>query len=99
MIVLKLRGARQRMKAATGRCEGRHFYGQHPLRPEEALGLKRIRELHAEGKCPLAIAKGAKRRGYLERPSLTAALTVDGGEACNKIEVQLPAPVLLPMPT
>lgn len=28
MIVLKLRGARQRMKAATGRCEGRKPYGE-----------------------------------------------------------------------
>jgi DNA invertase Pin-like site-specific DNA recombinase len=29
MIVGKLRGARQRVKAKTGRCEGRKHYGFH----------------------------------------------------------------------
>ncbi len=30
MIVIKLRGARQRKKALTGRCEGRKPYGYYP---------------------------------------------------------------------
>ena len=63
MIVLKLRGARQRMKAATGRCEGRKPYGfyegeQTPLvRMKElrdsGMGYDRIAEaLNAEGLKP-----------------------------------------------
>ena len=32
MIVIKLRGARQRKKARTGRCEGRKPYGHYPGR-------------------------------------------------------------------
>lgn len=46
MIVAKLRGARQRMKAKTGRCEGRKPYG---LTPEEADTIDRIRELRSAG--------------------------------------------------
>jgi DNA invertase Pin-like site-specific DNA recombinase len=42
MIVLKLRGARKRMKAATGRCEGRKRYGE---KPGEAAILARIMEM------------------------------------------------------
>jgi len=36
MIVLKLRGARQRKKALTGRCEGAKPFGLDPKRPDEA---------------------------------------------------------------
>jgi len=46
MIVLKLRGARQRMRAKVGRCEGRKPYG---TRPGEEQIVKRMRELRAEG--------------------------------------------------
>ena len=46
MIVAKLRGARQRMKAKTGRCEGRKPYGFYP---GEAQVISRMKELHAAG--------------------------------------------------
>ena len=42
MIVLKLRGARQRKKAATGKCEGAKPFGSHPDKPEESPVLQRI---------------------------------------------------------
>ena len=45
-IVLKLRGARQRTKARTGRCEGRKPYGD---RPGEAVVFARMKELRASG--------------------------------------------------
>lgn len=45
-IVLKLRGARQRMKATTGRCEGRKPYGE---RDGEAAAIERMRELRTAG--------------------------------------------------
>jgi DNA invertase Pin-like site-specific DNA recombinase len=45
-IVLKLRGARQRMKAATGRCEGRKPYGD---REGEAAVIERMRQLRLSG--------------------------------------------------
>lgn len=46
MIVLKLRGARQRMRAKTGRCEGRKPYG---AREGEQEVISLIRELSARG--------------------------------------------------
>ena len=46
MIVSKLRGARQRKKALTGRCEGNKPYGHYP---GEKTTLERMRELKAEG--------------------------------------------------
>ena len=45
-IVLKLRGARQRMKARTGRCEGRKPYGE--TEGEQAI-ISRMKELRASG--------------------------------------------------
>ena len=45
-IVLKLRGARQRVKARTGRCEGRKPYGD---RPGEAEVIAHMKELRASG--------------------------------------------------
>ena len=45
-IVLKLRGARMRKKAATGRCEGRTPYGH---REGEQQILEQVRTLRAEG--------------------------------------------------
>lgn len=46
MIVAKLRGARQRMKAKTGRCEGRKPYG---FFPGEAEVIERMKQLHGSG--------------------------------------------------
>jgi DNA invertase Pin-like site-specific DNA recombinase len=46
MIVLKLRGARQRLKAKTGRCEGAKPYG---TLPGEAAVVERMKELRATG--------------------------------------------------
>src|SRR5258708_21469179 len=46
-IVYKLKAARQRKKAATGRCEGRKPYGHYAA---EVDNLKRINELRANSK-------------------------------------------------
>ncbi len=45
MITAKLSGARRRMKAATGRCEGRKPYG---FTDEERANIVRMRELRNE---------------------------------------------------
>jgi DNA invertase Pin-like site-specific DNA recombinase len=54
MVVRKLKGARQRQKAATGRCEGRKPFGD---RPGESELLQRMRTLRNEGKTFDGIAK------------------------------------------
>jgi len=46
MIVLKVKGARMRKKATTGRCEGRKPYGHYE---GEAAALERIKALRGEG--------------------------------------------------
>jgi DNA invertase Pin-like site-specific DNA recombinase len=46
MTVAKLRGARERMRAATGRCEGRKAYG---VRPGEPDVISRIKTLRRQG--------------------------------------------------
>ena len=46
MIVLKLRGARQRKKEQTGRCEGRKPFRYYP---GEKSVIERMKELRAEG--------------------------------------------------
>lgn len=46
MIVLKLKGARDRMKARTGRCEGRKPFGHYPA---EIPVLAQIRALRDSG--------------------------------------------------
>lgn len=46
MIVMKLRGARQRKKAQTGRCEGEKPYGD---RPGEQAVIERIVALRGQG--------------------------------------------------
>jgi hypothetical protein len=49
MVVLKLRGARQRMKAKTGeQCEGRKPYGHYKDKGED-IALERMKALRAEG--------------------------------------------------
>jgi DNA invertase Pin-like site-specific DNA recombinase len=58
MTVLKLRAARKRMKAATGRCEGQKPYG---TRPGERQTIERMRALRASGKTFDAIAEALNR--------------------------------------
>lgn len=64
MIVLKLRAARQRMKARTGRCEGRKPYGFHAA---EQPGLKRMRVLRVEGMGFDTIARRLNEEGFVTR--------------------------------
>jgi len=82
-IVIKLRGARQRMRAANGRCEGRKPYGS---RGGEAAVIERMRQLRAAGMAYRKIAvtlnsesvptrtaggrwRGCTVNGILRRPS------------------------------
>lgn len=53
MTVLKLRGARQRMKARTGKCEGRCAFG---TKPGEALALDEMQMARRHGMTYDAIA-------------------------------------------
>jgi hypothetical protein len=46
MIVLKLRGARQRIRAKEGRCEGRKPFGD---RPGEQAVIERAKALQSAG--------------------------------------------------
>jgi hypothetical protein len=43
MMVLKLRGARQRMKSKAGRCEGRKPYGRTQAERETIQRMKALR--------------------------------------------------------
>jgi DNA invertase Pin-like site-specific DNA recombinase len=64
MIVSKLRGARQRMKARTGRCEGRkpygHFEGEQPI-------VERIKALRGSGMAVDTIASTLNTEGVAPR--------------------------------
>lgn len=64
MIVLKLKAARKRMKATTGRCEGRKPYGAHP---GELDTLRQMRELRAAGTPFDAIADALNTAGVQTR--------------------------------
>ena len=64
MVVLKLRGARQRMKANTGRCEGVKPFG---TRPGEGIALQRARELQAAGHPVTTIARTLDSEGHKTR--------------------------------
>lgn len=64
MIVLKLRGARQRKRAEAGRCEGAKPYGHHP---GEAAVLTRMRELHKAGTRCATIAARLNAEGIAPR--------------------------------
>jgi DNA invertase Pin-like site-specific DNA recombinase len=65
-IVVRLRAARQRKKASTGRCEGRkpfgHYEGEQPV-------LERMRQLRAEGMAYYAIADRLNADGVAARTS------------------------------
>jgi DNA invertase Pin-like site-specific DNA recombinase len=64
MIVLKLRGARQRMKAKTGRCEGRLPFGSQP---GEAAIIVRMEALRAAGESYQGIADALQLEGLSPR--------------------------------
>jgi DNA invertase Pin-like site-specific DNA recombinase len=64
MIVVKLRGARQRKKLKHGSCEGRKPYGFYS---GEAETLKRIQELNASGMNTTAVAKALNTAGRKTR--------------------------------
>jgi hypothetical protein len=63
-IVLKLRGARQRIKAKTGRCEGRKPYGD---RSGEGEVIARMKELRVSGMSFDAIAAALNTAGVPTR--------------------------------
>jgi DNA invertase Pin-like site-specific DNA recombinase len=64
MIVAKLRGARERVKAKAGRCEGRKPYGYFE---GEAETLQRSQELRSEGMGFDRIAERLNAEGYKAR--------------------------------
>ncbi len=64
MTVAKLRGARERMRAATGRCEGRKPYG---IRPGESSVIDRMKELRADGLAVDKIATALNAEGIRSR--------------------------------
>jgi DNA invertase Pin-like site-specific DNA recombinase len=64
MVVLKLRGARQRMRTREGRCEGAKPYG---ARPGESETLQRIQTMRAAGSSFQAIASALNAEGIAPR--------------------------------
>jgi DNA invertase Pin-like site-specific DNA recombinase len=64
MLVAKLRGARERMKARRGRCEGRKPFGHYDGEPEI---LARMRSLRHEGIGFDRIAAVLNKEGYRPR--------------------------------
>ncbi len=64
MIVIKLRGARQRKKARTGRCEGRKPYGFYP---GEKKVIERMRGLRNEGLGFDRVAATLNKEGFRTR--------------------------------
>jgi DNA invertase Pin-like site-specific DNA recombinase len=67
VIILKLRGARERMKKETGKCEGRKSYAKDPNRPNEAPVLARMLQLQSEGLNAEHIARALNGEGILTR--------------------------------
>lgn len=64
MIVLKLRGARERAKAQHGKCEGRKLYG---IRTGEAEVIARMKELREAGTSFRQIATVLNTDGFKTR--------------------------------
>jgi DNA invertase Pin-like site-specific DNA recombinase len=64
MIVLKLRGARQRMKAKAGRCEGRKAYG---TREGESAVIERMQTMRRNGMPWATIADSLNTEGTMSR--------------------------------
>jgi DNA invertase Pin-like site-specific DNA recombinase len=73
MLVLKLRGARERKKRETGRCDGRKPYGD---RPGEQEVITRIVALRNEGLGMDKIADRLNAEGVKARASKWYAMTV-----------------------
>jgi DNA invertase Pin-like site-specific DNA recombinase len=67
MTVAKLRGARERMRAEKGRCEGRKAYGEHPEHQSEQVVVDRIRVLRSQGLPLLTIAGVLNAEGIASR--------------------------------
>ena len=64
MIVMKLRGARNRKKARTGRCEGRKPYGYYP---GEQKAVDRMKALRATGMAYDKLAERLTAEGFTTR--------------------------------
>ncbi len=77
MIVIKLRGARERTKARTGRCEGRKPFGHYP--GEKAV-LERMRALRDTGLGFDRLAAKLTAEGFLTRKG-----TAWNGKTVNRI--------------
>jgi|SRR5215472_17497227 len=73
MLVMKLRGARQRVKAQTGRCDGRKPYGE---RPGEQEVIERIVALRGEGLGMDKIAERLNAEGIAARAGRWHAMSV-----------------------
>ena len=67
LLVAKLRKARERQKAATGRSEGRKPYGEDPNRLGEKEILDRMLQLQSEGLNAEHIARVLNGEGILTR--------------------------------
>ena len=67
MIVAKLRGARQRVKAEQGRCEGRKPYGFYH---DELIALNRMRILRVSGLGFDRIAESLNKEGLKPRSGM-----------------------------
>ena len=64
VVVLKLRGARNRKKARTGRCEGRKPYGHYP---GEQKVVERMKALRASGMAYDKLAEQLTAEGFMTR--------------------------------
>lgn len=64
MIVMKLRGARNRKKAKTGRCEGRKPFGHYP---GEQKVIERMKALRAAGTAYDKLAEQLTAEGFMTR--------------------------------
>jgi len=84
MIVLKLRGARERKKRDTGRCEGRKPFGYYP---GEQHALKRIAELAAKPVSKAQITRTLNEEGIPTRDG-NQWKTMVVGRIVDRLEVK-----------
>jgi len=66
-IVLKLRGARERVRVTNGKCEGRKSYGDDPDRPEEKSILEHMHTMFDLKATPKGIATVLNENGFRTR--------------------------------